>query len=194
MAQYLVGLDGGTTGCKTCIFDLDGKLANIIVIDNIGKGYDRAAIPARVFDAVEVIQDRDHTNALLRKVILHQPPQLRIIAPQAGVILKDDAVDFSAFNVTDQRQITWAIKIAARISVVGIDRHGLDLFALLPQMLQMLLVDAVLVLDAVALRLVSVFLAEPVVFSHAPFRCKMSRFLFLFVLHKGHGFSFLPNK
>ena len=26
MAQYLVGLDGGTTGCKTCIFDLDGKL------------------------------------------------------------------------------------------------------------------------------------------------------------------------
>ncbi len=26
MAQYLVGTDGGTTGCKTCIFDLDGKL------------------------------------------------------------------------------------------------------------------------------------------------------------------------
>ena len=26
MAQYLVGLDGGTTGCKTCIFDLDGHL------------------------------------------------------------------------------------------------------------------------------------------------------------------------
>lgn len=27
MAQYLVGLDGGTTGCKTCIFDLDGKVS-----------------------------------------------------------------------------------------------------------------------------------------------------------------------
>lgn len=26
MGKYLVGLDGGTTGCKTCIFDLDGKL------------------------------------------------------------------------------------------------------------------------------------------------------------------------
>ena len=24
MAQYLVGLDGGTTGCKTCIFDRGG--------------------------------------------------------------------------------------------------------------------------------------------------------------------------
>ncbi|MCI8326350.1 MAG: carbohydrate kinase [Lachnospiraceae bacterium] len=26
MAKYLVGLDGGTTGCKTCIFDLEGNL------------------------------------------------------------------------------------------------------------------------------------------------------------------------
>ena len=26
MGKYLVGLDGGTTGCKTCIFDLEGKL------------------------------------------------------------------------------------------------------------------------------------------------------------------------
>ena len=26
MAQYLVGIDAGTTGCKTCIFDLDGTV------------------------------------------------------------------------------------------------------------------------------------------------------------------------
>lgn len=26
MSKYLVGLDGGTTGCKTCIFDLEGNL------------------------------------------------------------------------------------------------------------------------------------------------------------------------
>jgi len=26
MAQYLLGIDEGTTGCKTCIFDVDGKL------------------------------------------------------------------------------------------------------------------------------------------------------------------------
>ncbi|MDR1515460.1 MAG: hypothetical protein LBS45_07190 [Synergistaceae bacterium] len=26
MGKYLVGLDGGTTGCKTCIFDLEGNL------------------------------------------------------------------------------------------------------------------------------------------------------------------------
>ena len=26
MGKYLVGLDGGTTGCKTCIFDFEGKL------------------------------------------------------------------------------------------------------------------------------------------------------------------------
>lgn len=26
MGKYLVGLDGGTTGCKTCIFDLNGNL------------------------------------------------------------------------------------------------------------------------------------------------------------------------
>ena len=174
--------------------DLDGKLADVIVVDDVGKGYDRAAIPTGVFDAVKVIQDRDHADALLRKIVLHQPPKLRIIAPQAGVILKDDAVDFSAFNVTDQRLITRTFEIAACIPIVRIDGDRLDLFALLPQILQVLLVDAVLVLDAVALRLVSVFLAEPVVFSHAPFRCKMSRFLFLFVLHKGHGFSFLPNK
>lgn len=25
MRKYLIGLDGGTTGCKTCIFDLDGN-------------------------------------------------------------------------------------------------------------------------------------------------------------------------
>ncbi|MBQ9828019.1 MAG: carbohydrate kinase, partial [Lachnospiraceae bacterium] len=26
MKKYLVGIDAGTMGCKTCIFDLDGKL------------------------------------------------------------------------------------------------------------------------------------------------------------------------
>lgn len=26
MGKYLVGLDGGTTGCKTCVFDLEGNL------------------------------------------------------------------------------------------------------------------------------------------------------------------------
>ncbi len=26
MGKYLVGLDGGTTGCKSCVFDLNGKL------------------------------------------------------------------------------------------------------------------------------------------------------------------------
>ena len=26
MGKYLVGIDEGTTGCKTCIFDLDGNL------------------------------------------------------------------------------------------------------------------------------------------------------------------------
>lgn len=34
MAQYLVGLDGGTTGCKTCIFDLDGKLVGSDYLNN----------------------------------------------------------------------------------------------------------------------------------------------------------------
>ena len=26
MTTYLMGIDAGTTGCKTCIFDLDGHL------------------------------------------------------------------------------------------------------------------------------------------------------------------------
>ena len=29
MAQYLLGIDEGTTGCKTCIFDVDGKLISM---------------------------------------------------------------------------------------------------------------------------------------------------------------------
>ena len=26
MGKYLVGMDAGTTGCKVCVFDLEGKL------------------------------------------------------------------------------------------------------------------------------------------------------------------------
>jgi sugar (pentulose or hexulose) kinase len=32
MGKYLVGLDGGTTGCKTCIFDLEGNYIKTIDI------------------------------------------------------------------------------------------------------------------------------------------------------------------
>ena len=174
--------------------DFDGKLPDVVVVDNISKGDNGAAVASRVLHAVQIVQDGNHPDTLLGKIVLHEPAQLRVITTQSGIVFEDDAVDFPALNVPQQILIAGTVKIAACIPVVRIDRHGQNLFALITQVLNMLLIDAVLILDAVALRFVSVLLAQAVVFSHPPLDFQIVWLPVLFVLHKGHNCSFLPNK
>lgn len=150
------------------------------------------AVPLGGLQAVDMVQDGDDANALLGKVLLQQTAQLRVIPAQAGVVLEDHAVDGSCLNVPHHAPVLRTLKIPPGISVVGVDRYGGNRLPLVPQVLDMLFNDPLLVLDAVALRFIPVLFAEADIDRYAPLD-RGSTVLFSLILYKGHIPSFPPG-
>ena len=141
-------------------FDLHGELSDVVVVHNVGKRHKGAAIGLRVAQAVDVVEYRDHADALLREVVLHELAELRVVSAQARIVLKDHAVDLARLDVRDHAPVRGALEVAAGIAVVGVDLDGGNDLALLLQMSDMVFYDFALVLDAVAFRFIPVLFAQ----------------------------------
>ena len=173
-------------------FDLDGELPDVVIVHDVGEGNNGATISVGVFQTVDVVQDRNNTDAFLREILLHKSAKFRVIAAQPGIILKNDAVDFSRLNIGNHPFILWPVKISAWVAIIGIDFNRSNYFALIFQILDMLLNDSLLILDAVTFQFISILFAEPNINSYVPLNIRCTCFISL-VLHKGHIHSFLLN-
>ena len=170
--------------------DLDGELPDVVIVHNVGKGDNGTAIPMGVLQAVYVIQDGDDPDALLRKVFLHEAAQLRVIPAQTGVVFENHTVNNSRLNVPHHALILRAVKVSARVAVIGVNLHGGNLLSLVLQVFDILLDDSFLVLDTVAFQFVPVLFAEADIDRYVPLDDKTVAVLF-FVPHKGHRCSLL---